>query len=297
MRLHAGDLLVALVLGLGQPGARIEAERPQRAALVLVLRDRAVGLRDLGAPAARSRCPGTSRTPGRRWRGTRSSRSGRRRPCRSSGRCPPTAACPSLVLNGPEALIRTGLSSPGLPFSWIDASSFRSALVIDELNALSSRSCTFSLSSPPPQEARASVAKSRTRRRRRTRRRVAGPPQLDALSDVGQPDGVREANRRDRRCRGAHPRRTRPRRAGDRRGRRSRPARGGPRRSDPRGGRARNAHRGERLARPGPLLHEARPPRGLLGVAQGAPPQEHQQVRSTGAGARPTCARSARSGA
>ena len=38
---------------------------------------------------------------------------------------------PSLVRNGPEAVILTGLSSPGLPFSWIDASSFRSALLID----------------------------------------------------------------------------------------------------------------------------------------------------------------------
>ena len=64
-------------------------------------------------------------------------------------------------------------------------------------------------------------------------------------------------------------------RAGDRGGRRSRRARGGPGRSDPGGGRPRDAHRGERIARPGPLLHEARPPRGLLGVAQGAPPQEH----------------------
>jgi len=92
---------------------------------------------------------------------------------------------PSLVRNGPEAVIRTGLSSPGLPFSWIDASSFRSALVIDELNALSSTSWTFSLSSPPPQEASARLAKSRARSERRTRRRLAGPPQLDAIPDVG----------------------------------------------------------------------------------------------------------------
>ena len=69
---------------------------------------------------------------------------------------------PSLVLNGPEALMWTGLSGPGLPFSWSEASIFRSALLIDWLNAWSSRSCTFSLSSPPPQEARASAAKSRT---------------------------------------------------------------------------------------------------------------------------------------
>ena len=74
---------------------------------------------------------------------------------------------------------------------------------------------------------------------------------------------------------GAHPRRTRPGRAGDRRGRRSRPARGGP--AVPT--RAEVAlgmpDRGERRARSGPLLHEARPPRGLLGVAQGAAPRAH----------------------
>ena len=72
---------------------------------------------------------------------------------------------PSLVRNGPVAVIRTGLSSPGLPFSWIDASSFRSALLIDELNALSSRSWTFSLSSPPPQEASASAGEEQGKER------------------------------------------------------------------------------------------------------------------------------------
>ena len=189
----------------------------------------------------------------------------------------------SLVLKGPEALIRTGLSSPGLPFSWIEASIFRSALLIDELNALSSRSWTFSLSSPPPQEARASVAKSRANSGRRTRSRVAGPPQLDAVSDVGQPDGVHEANRRDRRGRGAHNRRTRLRRAGDRRGRRPRSARGGSCRSDPRGDRPRDAGRGERdrrerLSRARPRIHQERPPSGERRAAEGAPAQEHQQV-------------------
>src|SRR5215208_6935624 len=140
----------------------------------------------------------------------------------------------SLVLKGPDALIRTGLSRPGLPFSWTEASSVRSALLIDELNALSSRSWTFSLSSPPPQEARPRVAKTRTGSRRRTRRRLAGPPQLDAISDVGQPDGVHEANRRDRCRRGDRNRRARPGRRGDRRERRARAARGGSGRADPR---------------------------------------------------------------
>src|SRR5919108_2194482 len=81
---------------------------------------------------------------------------------------------PSLVRNGPVALIRTGLSRPGLPFSWTEASTLRSALLIEPLNALSSRPWTFSLSPPPPQEASASAAKSRTSRARRTRRRLAG---------------------------------------------------------------------------------------------------------------------------
>src|SRR5829696_743154 len=183
----------------------------------------------------------------------------------------------SFVLNGPEALIRTGLSSPGLPFSWIEASIFRSALWIDELNALSSRSWTFSLSSPPPQEARASMAKSRAGSRRRTRRRLAGPPQLDAISDVGQPDGVREANRRDRRDRGAHTLRAGPRRAGDRRPWRSGPACGGSGRSKPGGDRPRNAGARERLSCSRPRIHETRPPRGLLGAPSGAPPQAHQR--------------------
>src|SRR5215203_3492278 len=169
----------------------------------------------------------------------------------------------SFVLNGPEALIRTGLSSPGLPFSWIEASIFRSG--------------TFSLSSPPPQEARASMAKSRAGSRRRTRRRLAGPPQLDAISDVGQPDGVREANRRDRRDRGAHTLRAGPRRAGDRRPWRSGPARGGSGRSKPGGDRPRNAGGRERLSCSRPRIHETGPPRGLLGAPSGAPPQAHQR--------------------
>src|SRR5215217_2201597 len=96
---------------------------------------------------------------------------------------------PWFVRNGPEAMILAGLSSPGLPFSWIDASSFRSALLIDELNALSSTCWTFSLSSPPPQEASVRVAKRRQASDRRTRRRLAGPPQLDALPDVGNQMG------------------------------------------------------------------------------------------------------------
>src|SRR5215210_7117389 len=173
-------------------------------------------------------------------------------------------SCLSLVLNGPEALIRTGLSSPGLPLSWTEASSFRSALLIDELNALSSTSWTFSSSSPPPQEARASVAKTRTGSRRRTRRRLAGPPQLDAISDVGQPDGVREANRRDRCRRGARNRGTGPGRRGDRRGTRPRQARGRSRRSDQGGDRARGAGGGERLARARAGIDQARSPRGDL---------------------------------
>ena len=70
--LHAGYLLVALVLGLREPAARVEAERPQRAALVLVLRDRRGWPSRPGTAAARSRRPGTSRTRGRRWRGSRS---------------------------------------------------------------------------------------------------------------------------------------------------------------------------------------------------------------------------------
>src|SRR5262245_15503896 len=81
---------------------------------------------------------------------------------------------PSLLRNGPVAVIRTGLSSPGLPFSWTDASTLRSALLIELLKALSRRLWTFSLSSPPPQEDSARAAKSRTNRARRTRRRVAG---------------------------------------------------------------------------------------------------------------------------
>ena len=47
--LHAGDLVLAHVLRLGEPGARIEAEPAQRAALRLVLRDRQVRLRHLRA--------------------------------------------------------------------------------------------------------------------------------------------------------------------------------------------------------------------------------------------------------
>src|SRR5919107_6375774 len=184
----------------------------------------------------------------------------------------------SLVLNGPVALIRTGLSSPGLPFSWIDASSFRSALLIDELNALSSRSWTFSLSSPPPQEARARVAKTRTGSRGRTRRRVAGRPQLDAISDVGQPDGVHEANRRDRCRRGHHNRRSRPGRRGDRRGRQPRAARGGSGRSHPGGDRPRDAGAGERLTRSRARIHAERPSRRVRGVAEGAPSRAHPQV-------------------
>src|SRR5919108_3055738 len=81
---------------------------------------------------------------------------------------------PSLVRNGPVALMRTGLSRPGLPFSWTEASTLRSALLIELLKALSRRSWTFSLSSPPPQEASARAAKSRTNKARRTRRRLAG---------------------------------------------------------------------------------------------------------------------------
>src|SRR5215210_1434560 len=187
-------------------------------------------------------------------------------------------SCLSLVLNGPEALIRTGLSSPGLPLSWTEASSFRSALLIDELNALSSRSWTFSLSSPPPHEARARVANSRTGSRRRTRRRLAGPPQLDATSDVGQPDGVREANRRGRRCRGARSRGAGSGRTGDRGGRGSHAARGGSRRADQGGDRPRDADRGERVARSRPRVHEERQAGGLRRSTEGAPPQAHQPI-------------------
>jgi hypothetical protein len=46
--LDSGDVLVALVLGLLQPAAGIEPERAQRAALALVLGQRAVGLGHLG---------------------------------------------------------------------------------------------------------------------------------------------------------------------------------------------------------------------------------------------------------
>ena len=88
---------------------------------------------------------------------------------------------PSLVRNGPLAVIRRGLSSPGLPFSWIVASSFRFALWIELLNALSSRFWTSSWSFPPPQEASASAAKSRRNTARRTRPQSSWrPPQLGA---------------------------------------------------------------------------------------------------------------------
>ena len=57
--LDAGHVLVALVLGLGEPAARVEPERAERRRAPARLRDRRVGLRDLGGAAARSRRPGT----------------------------------------------------------------------------------------------------------------------------------------------------------------------------------------------------------------------------------------------
>ena len=73
-----------------------------------------------------------------------------------------------------RGLIRTGPVRPGYPSAGPTASTFRSALSIDLLNALSRRSWTSSWSSPPPQEASARAAKSRRTRARRTRRRLAG---------------------------------------------------------------------------------------------------------------------------
>ena len=59
---------------------------------------------------------------------------------------------PSFVRNGPVAVIRRGFSSPGLPFTWIVASRFRFALLMELLKALSRRLWTSSWSFPPPQE-------------------------------------------------------------------------------------------------------------------------------------------------
>ena len=201
---------------------------------------------------------------------------------------------PSLVRNGPVAVIRRGLSSPGLPFIWIDASTFEvgaldraaEGLVEEVLHVLlvvaAAAGGERQSGEEQDEQGAAHAAQSSWRDRNsvgvRTLENAMGYVKRTALARgrVGGRAGRSGAGRR-----------------GDRRRRRARRARVRSGGADARGGGARRAGSAGRRASGVRARTSTRSGRRAVyaGPSPRAAPQAHQQAPTTGAGAPPTCAR------